>query len=321
MNAVKNIDGLDPEQLLGYLMFYNVPDIKISHTDLELIFQKNSMDMSHLPKKILEHDAYRRATGQVKGTISITLPSGESSNAKLNIDEVRNDGNEIIRIIGRKLIDSNNKEVSYAPTGSLIFNKNTKQVTSAINSGYDSEYDYVTLLDDIIATYTEWTTFHTKDTVKTIINKIVKSTQPVSIIKGAYFIPKNEYDTLKGLQGIIADLTNFTIGNEVPAIEIIPLLDTVEQRNMVEQRVNKEIINDVNALVVELSELLSEDKEIHSRTIKRMTNDFQTLQDKTKTYTDLLRTSMTTVQQQLLTAIDKFTKAQVDKSLNEEDEE
>ena len=320
MNAVKNIDGLDPNQLLGYLMFYHVPEIKISHTDLEVIFQKNGMDMSHLPKQILEHDAYRRATGEVKGTISINLPNGDCADAKLNVDEVRNDGNEIIRIVGRKIIDSSKAEVEYAPAGKFIFDKTTKQVSSFVNAGYDVEYGYEALLKDTINTYTEWTKFHTKTTVRTIINRIVKSTQPVSIIKGAYFIPKSEYDTLKGLQGVIGDLAQYTT-NETPAIELIPLLDTVEQRSMIEQRANKEIINDVNTLMVELAEMLKEDKEIHSRTIKRITTEFQTLQDKTKTYKKLLEISMSTVQQQLLTAINKFTKVQADKELNKELEE
>jgi len=314
MNAVRNIDGLDPNQLIGYLMFYCIPEIKISHSELEDIFIKNSMDKSHLPKKIFEHDAFRRATGQINGKISISLTNGDNVDAKLNVDEVRNDAYEIVRVVGRKVIDSTKAEVEYTPVGRFVFHKKTKVVDTALNDGAFLEYDYDRLLNDTVGVYKEWTNFHTKDTVRNIINKIVKSTQPVSILKGAYFIPKDEYDTLKSLQGVIHDLAQYA-PNETPGIELIPLLDTVEQRTMLEERVNKEIIGDVENLMVELADMLKSDKEIHTRTIKRITTDFQTLQDKTKTYTNLLQTSMKVVQDQLLSAIDRFAKVQAEKEL------
>jgi hypothetical protein len=155
--------------------------------------------------------------------------------------------------------------------------------------------------------------------VRNIVNKIVKSMQPVTIIKGAYFIPKGEYDIIKGLQGIVKDLAPYTQG-ETPAIEVIPLLDTVEQRVMVEERVNKEVMGEVDDLTIELSKMLTEGKEIHSRTIKRITSQFQELKAKTQTYETLLESKMNTVQQQLLTAIDKFAKLQAEKNSWEEEE-
>lgn len=309
MQAVKNNDNLDQSTLLGYMIFYYIPDIKISHADFEQIFDNNSMDKKCLPPKIYEHDAFRRATGKVKGTISVDL-GGNYSDAKLNIDEVVNDQNQVVRILGRKVIDSANAEVSYEPAGKFYFDKGNKSASFSVNQTFASEYDYNKLMEGTIDLFKEWTNYHSKDTVRNIVNKIVKSTQPVTIIKGAYFIPKNEYDIIKGLQGVIKDLAQFT-SNETPGIEVIPLIDTVEQRNMISTKANTELMGDIDTLVTELSEMLIDtNKEIHKRTINRIACQFQELRSKKETYSTLLETKMGVVEQQLLSAIDKFSHIQ-----------
>ena len=318
MQAVKDINSINKEDLLGYMMFYHVPDIKISHDELRNVFKNNSIDEASLPPKIYEHDAFRRATGRVKGTINVTLPSGTNCNAKLNIDEVRNDSDLIVRILGRKVIDEVKEDVDYAPVCKFVFDKNTKSATSSVNFSFADEYDYKQLLQETVDLFNEWTVYHSKDTVRTIINKIVKGTQPVSIIKGAYFIPKSEYDIIKGLQGVIKDLAQFT-PNEVPEIEVIPLLDTVEQRVMVEKKVNSELMSEVDTVMNELADMLLEGKEIHTRTIKRITNQFQDLQTKTGTYAKLLDIKMSAVSQQLLSAIDKFAKMKAAATIESEE--
>lgn len=317
MQAVKDINSIDKNSLLGYMVFYHVPEIKISHKDLEQIFDNNKMEKASLPPKIYEHDAFRRATGKIRGTVSVNL-SGENKDAKLNVDEVRNDKNFIVRALGRKVADSEHDSIDYETVGHMFFNKDTKQMTYNSTVGMDSEYNYQEILEETLNLFTDWINYHTKDTVRNIVNKIVKSMQPVNIIKGAYFIPKKEFDTVKGLKGIIDDLGDYA-SEEVPAMEIIPLLDTIEQRTMVEDRVNKEVMNDVDNLVFELSEMLTEGKDIHKRTINRVTCQFQELRDKTNTYATLLQTKMGAIEQQLSTAIDKFAKLQAKKDKNNAD--
>ena len=318
MQAVKNIDNLDQNSLLGYMVFYYIPDIKISHTDFEQIFDNNKMDKSCLPAKIYEHDAFRRATGKVKGTIAVALNNGNYADAKLNIDEVVNDQNQVVRILGRKVIDVTNEEVNYEPAGKFYFDKGNKSASFSVNPTFASEYDYQRFMEDTIDLFKEWTTYHSKDTVRTIVNKIVKSTQPVTIIKGAYFIPKGEYDIIKGLQGVIKDLAQFT-SNETPGIEVIPLIDTVEQRNMISNKANTELMGEIDTLVGELSNMLTDStKDIHKRTINRIACQFQELRSKKETYSILLENKMSVVEMQLMTAIDKFSKIQAKHLENEE---
>lgn len=320
MQAVKNIDNLDPNTLLGYMIFYYIPDIKISHSEFEQIFDNNKMDKKCLPPKIYEHDAFRRATGKVKGTIAVDV-GGAYSDAKLNIDEVVNDQNKVVRILGRKVIDSANAEVNYEPAGKFYFDKGNKSASFSVNPTFAAEYDYNTLMEGTIDLFKEWTAYHSKDTVRNIVNKIVKSTQPVTIIKGAYFIPKGEYDIIKGLQGVIKDLAQFTTG-DVPGIEVIPLIDTVEQRKMISTKANTELMGEIDDLVTELSDMLTDStKDIHKRTINRIACQFQDLRSKKETYSTLLETKMSVVEQQLVSAIDKFSHIQAKQSEAEDFEE
>jgi len=136
-------NNIDRNLLLGYMAFYYMPGIKLKQSDLEDIFNKNLMPVSYLPSQIFGHDAFRRVTGKIRGSIEVSV-NGAPYAAKLNIDEVRNDNDEIVRAIGRKVIDQSNDSVTYETIGSLVYNKNNESVTYYMNPGFESEFDYET---------------------------------------------------------------------------------------------------------------------------------------------------------------------------------
>ena len=249
MTAVLSNSDINRDTLLGYMAFYYLPGIRLKQTELEDIFSRHMMPLDYLPEKIYGHDAFRRVTSKIRGSIDINFGGG-TRQAKLTIDEVRNDDSAIVRVLGRKIADASNDTVDYVTVGAFKYDKATENVTCEPDYGYGYEADYEGLVM-IPAThsYTDAMVYHNRDTVRTIVSRIFKAQNPVSIIKGAYFIPKSHEDELMALRDIVTDLSAFAENTaDLPDMRVIPLLDTAEQRELVEKRASFEFARELDAL-------------------------------------------------------------------------
>ncbi|MNQ62477.1 hypothetical protein D3C85_768220 [compost metagenome] len=298
--AVRTNEELDESLLLGHILFMTVDELKVHKDDLASLFAKHSLSSSFLPNEIKPHDAYRRASSKAAQSIEVNY-NGSVQKARLMVREVKKDNDKVHRHLIRELIDEKNIATEYATVGKMIFNRSTEMMEIDWDRSYLGEYNYTQVLIETQDLFSEWTQFHTKDTVRNIVNKVVKSTHPVSIMQGgrAQFIPKLNRDILFNLRNMVRELPGASVA------EIIPMIDTVDQRELITKNLEREVLADVDTLLGDFAELLK-NSSVRAGQVKRYAAAFVELQEKTAKYEGLLSSKMDVLQRQLGQALSKI---------------
>lgn len=308
--AVKTNKDLDPSLLLGHLLFLAMDEVKIHKDDLGQLFKKHQLSSGFLPDEIKPHDAYRRATGKAQKPVDVTI-NGKTERARLLVRETKKDDNVVVRNLVRELIDEKNADTNYVTVGRMTFDRKSEQLNISWDSNYLGEFDYKNLLEEIQTLYIEWTEYHTKETVRNILNRVIKSMNPISIMNGgrAQFIPKVNQDILYAVKDLVEELPGASLA------EVIPMIDSADQRSLITKNLEKEVLFAVDKLLEEFSEVL-QGGTVRKSTAKRYAAQVVELQSKTQEYENLLQSKMTVLNQQLATALSR-----VQSTENEEDSE
>jgi len=301
--------------LLGDLLFYSLSDMKIPEQELMNIFTNNNIPTSYI-RKISPADAYRRATSSLKKTIDISDANGFTIKAKIEIDEIKSDGNGIVRLIGRKIIDENNEAVDYESIAYINYvrKSNTVNYNLLEPTGINASV-YLALCEEADDKFQEWSVYHNKDTVRNIINRIIQDTHPVALTPTGLckFVPKSHSDLLYYLKDAIAELKDFGIvvtqGKNVGStqavnfMEIIPVIDTEEQRELIKGATETELKASMFAFTQELKDVLVKRNTLPPRTVAAYLDRFKEMREKVEDYESLLGNYLGFLKVQLTEAV------------------
>lgn len=303
----KTNQDIPQDMLLGNMIFMSLADMTIAENDLINIFNNNNIPSAFV-RKISKADAFRRATSYAKNKIIYVsdISTGASIKAKIEVDEVKSDEYGIKRIIGFKSINQKNEDISYTPIGSVLFDRDTEQISYAIEPIYSNQQDIVDIFDTINNNYSSWSVYHNKDTVKNIINRIIISTNPVNLMPTGLckFVPSNSTNLMYSLKGALAEMNTFKNANSDSNImEIIPVIDTEEQRNIVEKNFTAEITNELFDFTQVLKDTITNKNEISTKTAHAYIEKFRILKEKAEEYGNLLGIYIGSIKTQIENAL------------------
>ncbi len=293
-NGIVGMTGafnLKDEHLLGHLEFHQVPDMRVQKDEVAVLWDNSGLDPKYLPSKIHPADAFRRATSTAaSGNIIITDANGVNHKARLLVREVINDDNFIVRHLIRELVDDKNEVLDYAHVGSWKFNKKTKTTEDAITTNYYNEYSYSVIVPDTTKLVDELLNYHTKDTVRNLITKVTRDSNPTPIMHRSQgkFIPKGHYDTLKGLQSFLKELRDVYIPGSDCSMDLIPIVDTLEQREMIARKASFSLKEDADKLIMEFAEIMNVKKEIKPEIAERLIRNALEMRERMAEYEGLL---------------------------------
>jgi hypothetical protein len=314
--------SIPQDMLLGNLVFMNLSDMKIPVTQMKDIFQNTGLNAGFI-RDISAADAFRRATSSVKGVRkTFVQPTNQSKtvDVKFEVDEVRCDSDSIKRVVGIKAIDDVNEEVAYESVLEIVFNRQTSSVSylPIVSAAGPNLSTIEQVGQDIVDKFTDWSVYHNKDTVKNIINRIVASTHPVNLMPTGLckFIPKSNTDTLYNLKSALEQMSDYRIDpNSHPNIcEIIPVIDTDDQRALIDANFNAEITDELFKFTQELKDVLQKKSTLSTRSAQSYVDKFKLLQAKTKEYETLLGIYTDAIYAQITDAL-----ALVDTGKNDDD--
>ena len=301
---------LPQDMLLGNLLFTNLIDMKIEVDELASIFKQNNIPEEYI-RVISNADAFRRASSSVKNrTMLIPNSNGTTEKVRIEVDEVKNDVYGIKRIIGIKQIDEIKEDISYLPVGEVLFQRSS---STCIAIPYVSFQDpafsvYKALFDEIRDKYIDWSVYHNKDTVKNIINRIIADTHPINLMPTGLckFIPSSSSDLLYNLKNALELMSvhriNAAAGNNI--MEIIPVIDTEEQRSLIEKNFTAEITDELFEFTQELREVLNKKNSLSTRTAHAYIDKFNLLKSKAQEYDALLGTYVEGIYSQITEALE-----------------
>lgn len=304
----KSNKDIPKDMLLGNLSFINITDMQIPESGLVSIFQSNNIPEDYV-RKISKADAFRRASSSVKNKVIwfTDTNTGSMIKAKIEVDEVKSDSDGVKRIIGFKAVDEKNEDISYTPMGYISFARDTEQVVYGIEPQYINEQDVVTIFEDISNRYTDWSMYHNKDTVRNIINRIVGDTHPISLMPTGLckFIPNTSTDLLYNLKEALTEMSSYSInGGAVNTMEIIPIIDTEEQRELIEKNFSAEITEELFGFTQELKDVLAKKQTLSTRTATSYIEKFKLLKEKAKEYESLLGVYVNSIHDQISASLD-----------------
>lgn len=305
----KTNQEIPQDMLLGNLLFTNLVDMKIPVSDLTGIFKSNNIPESYV-KSISQADAFRRASSSIKNrTLYITGTNGNDK-VRVEIDEVKCDSDSIKRIIGVKRVDEVNEDITYEPVGEIVFNRTGNVcVATPLCAPGDADYQIIRgLCDEVEAKYGDWSVYHNKDTVRNIINRIIADTHPVNLMPTGLckFIPQASTDLLYNLKEALKIMstyrTNVMVGDNT--MEIIPVIDTEEQRDLVEKNFTAEITNELFSFTQELKEVLNKRQTLSVRTATSYIDKFNLLKQKAQEYESLLGIYVESIHRQITESLE-----------------
>lgn len=276
------------DMLLGYMFFQKTPsEIKVDEPTLLTLMQKANLPEYYV-RKISRSDAFRRATTEIKQTITIQ-GNGIQSEALVEVTQVAQDNNQIVRLLGRKLIDSNKQEVDYETVGRIEYDKKSGSMMTAVNPAYAMEYDYRQILSDAEKRFAVYADYHNRETIKNMTLRIVKDMAPIALLDSgvAKFIPIKYKDNLYCLQELICLLNPY--GASDGAFEIIPVMDTEEQRDLINRQANLSITEEVTDLMASLSETLKSKGSLTVNSAKSYMDKFLKLKQVIEDYQETIQ--------------------------------
>lgn len=293
--------------LLGNLLFTNLIDMRIPVADLISIFQSNNIPDSYV-RTISEADAFRRASSSIKNRI--LLLNAATEKVRIEVDEVKSDYEGIKRIIGVKKVDEVAEDISYQPVGEIIFNRTNNLCTATpLFAPGDVDYQAIRdLCDEVENKYQDWSIYHNKDTVRNIINRIISDTHPVNLMPTGLckFIPQTSTDLLYNLKQALTEMQSYastpTMSRNI--MEIIPVIDTEEQRNLIEKNFTAEITDELFSFTQELKDVLQKKQVLSTRTANAYIEKFNILKAKAKEYESLLGIYVDSIYTQIKDSLD-----------------
>jgi len=296
----KKGNQLDPDTILGYLEFHSIPDLRIHKVDLASLWSRHGLSNQFLPGEIRACDAYRRATAAMRQSVTVNW-NGSQYTARLMVREVKSDASEIVRLLVREVVDTRNEVLDYAVVGKVTFQREREVMAIQHEYGFTSEFDYRSVLDQALTTFNDHINYHTKDTVRNMVNKVTRSTNPVRIMPYSQgkFVPRRSHDVLTALQGLIQNLRPYSTSEEC-CLDLIPIVDTAEQRELVARRVKAELGAEMDSLVVEMADMLkAKDKAFNIKTVQYMANRAQDIQGRALEYEKMLNMRLTVLRTQI----------------------
>lgn len=282
------------DMTLGNLLYYSLADMKITEKELIDLFAMNNIPVSYI-RKISAPDAFRRASSSIKNrTMLIVDPNNTNENLKIKIevDEVKSDSDGVTRIIGRKVIDEDNEEVSYEQIAELIYSRDNNTVAYNLkNSDVINTMEYSKLCMEVQDKFDEWSVYHTKDTIRNTILRIINDTHPVSLTPTGLckFVPRTHTDLLYSLKEALGDMEHFCQNSgEHNFMEIIPVINTEEQQTLIKDASTRELKEELFGFTQELKEVLQARQTLPARTVSSYLERFKTLSNKVSDYEGLL---------------------------------
>lgn len=311
------------DMTLGNLLYYSLSDMKIKESELFDLFKLNQLPVDYI-KKISAPDAFRRASSSIKNrTMFIVDPNNTNENLKIKIevDEVKSDSDGVTRVIGRKVIDEDNEEVSYEQIAELVYLRSSNIVSYNLkNSDVVNTMEYSKLCMEVQDKFDEWSAYHTKDTIRNTIVRIINDTHPVSLTPTGLckFVPRSHTDLLYSLKETLKDMEHFCQNpGEHNFMEIIPVINTEEQQDLIKNASTRELKEELHGFTQELKDVLQTRQTLAPRTVSSYLERFKTLSGKVSDYESLLGNYLGFLKIQITDAISLIK----DNSENDESEE
>jgi uncharacterized protein YecA (UPF0149 family) len=286
--------------LLGHLVIYSLVDVRITPDELRTLFSNNGVDCKYFPPKIIEPDAFRRATSSVS-----ELAQGrahqldDGAYLSILVRKVKSDTGEInMKVVGEKRFPKI-KELTYIPLADLTFDFKTRDFSyNMLRTEQDNitQYANETLLK-IRDHFEEYKTHFTGKHIREMTRNALQTTEPINMRQnrgsgGVWFISKQNKELVKAFKRLIKELNMYKCASGEMSFDTYPILDITDQREQIHSKLESQVDEEVAKTMSEISCILDDNKKVPKSTIMKYVTRIQELSEGIDKYEKLLKTNM-----------------------------
>lgn len=288
------VDGqVDPTNLLGRLVWYSLPEMRVPHDNLATMLDEAGIKAAP-PRTPSDADVFRRVCSGVKRLRCSTADPDVFENYRMtefkDTDTItRRVVRERVNTAGRKLGFKEVMDISFVrSTGDLVIRPIEPMRPNSVASG---------IQDEVIDNYYEWRGCFNAQAIREWMRGLLMSFGGTMVRPGGgvYFLQERHLPTVEGLEAIGDVLSDMTVadGSRVE-FHSLPLIDDRKQREMVQRAFEAETVDAIDALLVEINALTGSGKKISQDRFTGLMAQFQELTSKTKDYEGLLEDKLAT---------------------------
>lgn len=221
--AVETVN--EQTQVIGHLCWYSVGEDLYDREELRKSLLYNGLSETNLPNAIRPADAFRRATKDVEMRRVETDQEGVYENYIIR-NVVSND-DIVQRNIVKETVDSKGARLDYVSEVEMTFDRKAETFNYSVTSGGMAEE----LAEEASKLFDIYLTHHNATAIRACAIKILQTMSPTPVRPsgGVYFVPAKH--SLK-LDCLVGFLRSFQKGEG----QMIPLIDTEDNRDMVKQK-------------------------------------------------------------------------------------
>lgn len=275
-NYTDALGGLSPDLFLGSLIFFSISAADVNLANARRDLTAMGLDTTGLRKNLRPVDAYKKSSNEFKKRFP---KDSRGIASELLVRSVGEDGAQAYRhlVLERTMMqDGKKRRLFYDKVGELTFNRGAKtngeyvghsvearRMTNHISSPLTPDEDQ--WLSEKLVTfedrYNHLLNYLDSHAVRTFVREYIYDLSGICVkgSGGLYFVAQTHADTITKLGEWVR-----SVGSE---FHHLPLLDLVDQRDMILQAFEEETIEEVERLMGEVGKILSDpDRQIEEKT-------------------------------------------------------
>lgn len=279
----------DERLLLGYLTWYSVTEVKVSHGDVVRHLVAAGID-TNLPLPPKDADIFRRVCTKSERK---RVPTGEEGIFEnYLVRDLNADTDKVYRRIVMEKVDAKGRKLGYEQLYDITFDKKTAQITerrlgpenlvaeavvNAVRQGFQMERG--TLNSYAIR---EWIRHF-------ILGLSATQVRPGG---GVYFVAEEKHDKIVALEKFCQAISGVEF-------HYLPLIDDKKQREMLHRAFESEAADEIDKMLAEIGDIKAAGKKITQSRYEDFLRRYHTLTERTTEYGDLLEEKLSTTHSRL----------------------
>lgn len=273
LNSYRNrLANLPPERFVGSILWFSITGevkytngrretlpVRVTHDWLEAQFDDLDLDKRFLPPKIKAVDAFRKATSEA--TREYPLPQ-DGMSALLMVREVDYDAEQVVRHVVKEIKDRRGKKLDYDPQlATLKFLRGGRTAKGKRPGGEAFKWQimrHVTgderkmvqeLIEEADARYKDLSTNLHADAIRAVVRNYLTDLNAIAVKPsgGVYFVHTSRQKTVDALHELVKRIGQGCTFHQ------LPLLDTVDQREMLTDAFQTEVEDEVRKLLGDIA--------------------------------------------------------------------
>jgi hypothetical protein len=271
---------LPDEMFLGQLVFFTISEADVNLDTMRTAVGTHQLRDDTLRKRLRPIDAFKKATNEIAVKFAKTAGRQDSILVR-SVGQDSQTSHRHVVLERAQYATGQRRRLLYDTIASIVYDRGTRQkdgsivddfITVTVNQSLphltDEEKAWVeahvgTDGAQLIARYTHWREHLDSHAIRAFVRDYLLLLGGIQAKAngGVYFVPQRHVDELRRLATLIGE-----IGSDM---HLVPLLDIVDQRQMLARAFEQETMTEVDSLMVELAKILHHP----SRTITPATYD------------------------------------------------